>query len=64
MDIHVVPGASEAATVELALGLGSDGVVALVDPLSVGPLTAFGSLEGWANSRLGFLACRTDVSSW
>jgi len=54
-DIHIVPGVSEAGIVKLALGLRSDGVVALHDPLSVGPLATFGSLDAWANSRLGFI---------
>jgi len=55
MDIHIVSGVSAAATVKLALGLPDASVVALRDPLSVGPLATFSSLEAWATSRLGFL---------
>src|SRR5262245_25839884 len=55
VDVHIVPGVAAAGTVTLALALPSDSVFALVDPLSVGPLANFASLDAWANSRLGFL---------
>jgi hypothetical protein len=55
MDVHVVWGVAAAGTVKLALGLQNDGVVALRDTLSTGPLTSFSSLDAWATSRLGFL---------
>lgn len=55
MDIHVVQGEGAAASIQEALGLQNESVVVLPDPLSVGPLAKFSSIEAWAQMRLGFL---------
>jgi Domain of unknown function (DUF1835) len=55
MDIHVVQGEGAAASIQQALGLQNESVVVLADPLSVGPLAKFSSVEAWAQMRLGFL---------